>query len=107
MVTVGPNMDWATRLAPVPTCTLPVTVTFCSVQLAPAGTTRLPLIVPLLVGGQVVSAARAAGTVPARIPRAASGVIAKCFIKRFMLSSDLDLVWFDGLSRPAEDVSFE
>jgi hypothetical protein len=37
----------------------------------------LPLIVPLGVGGQVASAARAAGTVPARIPRAASVVLAK------------------------------
>jgi hypothetical protein len=67
-----------TALAPFPTCTLPVTVTFVSVQVAPAGTVRLPLIVVPVIGPvQGVSAARAAGTAPARIPRAASGVMAK------------------------------
>src|SRR6516162_3874808 len=81
IVTVCPSTGKMPRLAPVPTTTLPVTVNVVvRLQLALAGTMRLPLtVLPLGVGGQVVSAARATGSATNRSPNA-SIAVSKCFM---------------------------
>src|SRR6516162_7117023 len=81
IVTVCPSTGKMPRLAPVPTTTLPVTVNVVvRLQLALAGTMRLPLTVLLLgVGGQVVSAAWATGSATNMSPNA-SIAVSKCFM---------------------------
>src|SRR6516164_3967054 len=82
IVTVCPLTGKTPRLAPVPTTTLLVTVNvLVTVQLALAGTMRLPLTVlpGLGFGGQVVSAARTTGSATNMSPNARIAV-SKCFM---------------------------
>jgi hypothetical protein len=67
------------RLAPVLTNTFPVTVALFSWQVAPSGTTTLPLITPSNNPVQGVLSARAAGSAATMIPNAIS-VVAKCLM---------------------------
>src|SRR6516162_4143265 len=82
IVTVCPSTGKTSKLAPVPTTTLLVTVNvLVTVQLALAGTMRLPLTVlpGLGFGGQVVFAARATGSATNMSPNA-SIAVSKCFM---------------------------
>src|SRR5215472_6254273 len=81
IVTVCPSTGKIPRLPPVPTTTLLVTVNVVvTLQLALAGTIRLPLTVlpGLGLGGQVVSAARATGSATNMSPNA-SIAASRCF----------------------------